>query len=243
MSKFPTYQLFGDHAFLITWEERIHPKTHQAVMQMQQFIELKFAQLIVETVPAYHSLAVYVKPSIDISRALEEIKCAASEANSIAPTASRKIIEIPVCYEAAFAPDIEHVAAQHKLTIEEVIAKHSETNYLVYFLGFLPGFPYLGGLDPDLVTARKATPRTIVPKGAVGIGGNQTGIYQQDSPGGWQIIGRTPVALFDSSKTPPVLFGSGDYVRFKAIDHEQFERIERAIRSNDFEPLIEGYDD
>lgn len=135
-----------------------------------------------------------------------------------------RIIEIPVCYEGEYAPDLERVAEETRLSPEEVIRLHTSSLYRVYLIGFLPGFPYLGRLDPRLVLSRKPQPESVR-AGGVGIAGLQSGIYPLESPGGWWIIGRTPVKLFDACAHPPVLLRAGDFVRFRAIPAARFREI------------------
>ena len=134
-------------------------------------------------------------------------------------------IEIPVCYGSDFGPDLDALAAHTKLDVREVIARHTGAEYRVAMLGFMPGFPYLLGLDPGLHTPRRSTPRTRVPAGSVAIGGAQTGIYPRELPGGWQLIGRTPLQLFDAKRAPPALLRPGQYVRFRAIEAGEFAAL------------------
>ena len=134
-----------------------------------------------------------------------------------------RIITIPVRYGGSFGPDLPEVAEYHGMTPSEVIALHSAVTYRVYMIGFSPGFPFLGGLDPRLHTPRKKSPREKVPAGSVGLADQQTGIYSLDSPGGWQLIGRTPVKLFDLSREEPLLLGAGDRVLFQPITEKEFE--------------------
>ncbi|HEY8062899.1 MAG TPA: 5-oxoprolinase subunit PxpB [Gemmatimonadales bacterium] len=137
-------------------------------------------------------------------------------------------VEIPICYGGEFGPDLEHVASYTGLSEAGVIDLHSTAEYRVHLLGFLPGFPYLGGMDPRLATPRRGTPRTTVPAGSVGIGGAQTGVYPLESPGGWQLIGRSPVILFDPLRSPPTLLAAGDLVRFRAIDRREYDLLFRS---------------
>lgn len=138
-----------------------------------------------------------------------------------------KVIDIPVCYGNEYGPDLEHVATYHDLAIEEVIAIHSSCEYLIYAIGFAPGFPYMGGMSTQIATPRKATPRLVIPAGSVGIAGTQTGIYPLATPGGWQLIGRTPLTLFRPNQHPPVLLESGMSIRFRAIDEEEYHYIQQ----------------
>jgi len=140
--------------------------------------------------------------------------------------AKPRTVEIPVCYGDEFGPDLALVAKQAKLPPEEVVKRHAKPEYLVYLVGFAPGFPYLGGLPKELETPRHAKPRMVVPPGSVGIGGAQTGIYPLATPGGWNLIGRTPVKIFRPADNPPVLLRAGDRVKFKVITPAEFDRLE-----------------
>jgi inhibitor of KinA len=142
-----------------------------------------------------------------------------------AEPATGDIVTIPVCYGGSFGPDLAEVAGLHQLSIAEVIQLHSAVVYKVYMIGFMPGFAYLGGMDERLSTPRKVTPRKSVPAGAVGVAGGQTGVYPLESPGGWQIIGQTPVRLFDLNRREPSLLKPGDTVIFKAIDSKEFNQL------------------
>jgi inhibitor of KinA len=147
------------------------------------------------------------------------------ESGTGAKHAALRTVEIPVCYDGEFGPDLSDVATHHKITIEEVIRLHNSATYLVYFLGFSPGFAYMGGLPEKLRTPRLATPRTRVVAGSVGIAGEQTGVYPIDSPGGWRLIGRTPEQMFNASADQPTRLQPGDTVRFQAISHSTFEQL------------------
>ena len=140
------------------------------------------------------------------------------QASTIEITSQRRL-RIPVCYEAEFGEDIETLAKAKKISTQEIIELHTVQEYLVYFMGFLPGFPYLWGLDTQLHTPRKAVPSRRLPAGSVAIGGEQTGIYPQDSPGGWHVIGHCPIALFDVKDGTGSLFQSGDLIRFLSLIH------------------------
>ena len=144
--------------------------------------------------------------------------------DSVQVPESRRI-EIPVCYDEELGPDLNDVARHSHLTVGEVVQRHSSTEYLVYFLGFSPGFPYMGNMPKELATPRMGTPRRLVPAGSVAIGGHQTGIYPVASPGGWRIIGRTPIKLFRPEEPEPTLLQMGDLVRFKAIDKNEFHQL------------------
>ncbi|MDQ1233878.1 inhibitor of KinA [Paenibacillus sp. SORGH_AS306] len=138
-----------------------------------------------------------------------------------------KVIDIPVCYGNEYGPDLEYVATYNHLSVEEVIAIHCSCEYLIYAIGFAPGFPYMGGMSTKIATPRKATPRLVIPAGSVGIAGTQTGIYPLATPGGWQLIGRTPLTLFRPNQHPPVLLASGMSIRFRAIDEEEYHYLQQ----------------
>jgi KipI family sensor histidine kinase inhibitor len=144
------------------------------------------------------------------------------------------VFHIPVCYGGTFGEDIEDVAAYAGLSIDEVIRRHSAAEYRIYMLGFLPGFAYLGGLDPSIAVPRLETPRIKIPAGAVGIGGSQTGIYPMDSPGGWRFIGRTPVRPYDAGRDPPILYRAGDHIRFVPIDEAAYHKIAGQVEAGTY---------
>ncbi|WP_439696762.1 5-oxoprolinase subunit PxpB [Mucilaginibacter sp. AW1-7] len=186
------------------------------------------------TVPAYSTLTVFYDPVIVIKSDLPGAGCFAKVSGYLddlkfqkktAKPAGGDTITIPVCYGGGFGPDLEEVADSHHIGIAEVIKLHSAATYKVYMIGFVPGFAYLGGMDERLATPRKATPRKLVPAGAVGIAGQQTGIYPLDTPGGWQIIGQTPLKMFDRDRGQPSLLKAGDMVVFKAIDIQEFNEL------------------
>lgn len=178
---------------------------------------------VTESMPAYASLLVRYDPFLtDYDALCRRLKALGSELSASAQQAGR-IVDIPVCYGGAYGEDLPFVAQHAGLLEQEVIALHSARPYRIYMLGFLPGFPYLGGLDERLFTPRLASPRTRIPAGSVGIGGQQTGIYPMESPGGWQLIGRTPLRLFVPGR--PLPYAAGDLIRFVPIGPEEFESI------------------
>jgi KipI family sensor histidine kinase inhibitor len=191
---------------------------------------------VVDAVPAYRTLVVIcAADAIDPCLIEAEVNSAlASMGRSAARSSSER--EIPVCYQADFAPDLPELASIHALSVPEVIALHSGAKYTVEFLGFSPGFPYLSGLPERLATPRLERPRTRVPAGSVGIGGSQTGVYPQATPGGWRLIGRTPVRLFDPERTPPALLAPGDRVRFVPVSRAEFDRLASAVGAGEAPP-------
>ncbi|WP_211442470.1 5-oxoprolinase subunit PxpB [Collimonas humicola] len=170
-----------------------------------------------DVVPGMNNLTILFDPLASDGRQLAEKLQAAWDADSISQKAGRKI-DIPVAYGGDNGPDLEQVARHTGLSPAEIVKRHTAAEYIVYFIGFQPGFPYLGGLDPKLATPRRSEPRLLVPAGSVGIGGSQTGIYPAASPGGWQLIGRSELQLFDPGANPPTLLQPGDRVRFVASE-------------------------
>lgn len=180
-----------------------------------------------DLVPTYTSLGIFFDADIinsDDVRAWLHAQCLADSDTSTA-TLSR-LVKIPVCYGGAFGEDLDAAAAEVGIAPAELISRHSAAIYMVAMIGFAPGFPYLLGLDPTLTLPRLATPRTHVPAGSVAIGGAQAGIYPHTSPGGWRLLGRTPLRLFDANRASPSLLAPGDRVRFEAIDIDRFAQLE-----------------
>ena len=207
----------GDRAFLIEVEGGIDAETLERVRTMMARIEESRPAGVTDVVPAYASVTVHYEPLLSdaatMRAALEAVVQSPGPARPVPQPHTR---EIPVLYGGVNGPDLEDVAARCGLSPEEAIAIHSGATYTVHMIGFVPGFPYLGGLDTRLATPRRPTPRTLVPAGSVGIGGAQTGVYPIASPGGWHLIGRTPVRLFDASRDSPAWLRLGDRVRFIA---------------------------
>ncbi len=228
MKEFPTFQPFGEHAFLINWEAKIKDEIHQKVLKMETFLNENFKKEIVETVPTYHSLAVFLKLGSDINSVINNVEKKYSEAGEI-HVKNSVIVKVPVCYDEEFAPDLKYLATFHNISEQKVIKLHTRALYKIYFLGFLPGFPYLGGLPKMLHTPRRKTPRQEIQKGSVAIGGGQAGIYTIPSPGGWHIIGKSPLQFFNVEKKVPVLLKPGDYIRFHQIDKRQMEQMEADV--------------
>ncbi|NUO80921.1 5-oxoprolinase subunit PxpB [candidate division KSB1 bacterium] len=215
----------SDHSLLISFGNEISPAHHRQVYALTQRLLTHPASFICNLHPAYCSLLIAFDPLLSSLQEVEAYirKVSDELAEAVLPAPRR--VEIPVCYEEEFGIDLQDVAAHHHLTREEVIRLHASGEYRVYFLGFTPGFAYLGGLSPRLYTPRLLAPRTQVPAGSVAIGGQQTGIYPMSTPGGWRIIGRTPLKLFASEKESPALLALGDEVRFAPISPREFEEL------------------
>lgn len=225
----------GDAAIVVQLGEGISPTVHTKVKNVMQAIEENPFIGFVEALPAYNNVTIYYDP-VTVFFAYPEMKeqTAFEKASAFIhniveqlddmETVASTIIDIPVVYGGEFGPDLEEVAAHTHLSEEEVIHIHSSNEYLVYMIGFAPGFPFLGGMDERIATPRKESPRLAIPAGSVGIAGKQTGVYPLVTPGGWQIIGRTPTKLFLPDRNPPSLLNSGDTIRFVPISEEQFHQ-------------------
>lgn len=219
-----TIKPVGDRAVLTIFGEEICPQANAQIMALAQEIQRQRGEGIIEIVPSFAALLVGYDPLVTTCQKVSELIQRLAASLGKVKCSQGKIVEIPVCYGGSYGEDLPFVAEHAGLTEQEVIDIHSGRTYLIYMLGFLPGFPYLGGLDERLFTPRLATPRTKIPEGAVGIGGEQTGIYPMESPGGWQLIGRTPLKLFDPGMEKS-LYQPGDSIRFVPIGPDTFEKI------------------
>lgn len=225
----------GDHAVTIELGDKISEGINQKVISLFHYLTENKMEGIKDLVPAYNTLTLVYDtfllkkkaPAISVyeTMCLYLQKAAALINEEI--TAAPRLMQIPVCYDPLLAPDIVSLAETHQLTVEEVVKLHTEKSYRVYMIGFLPGFAYMGSVDKKLVTPRRMQPRTIVPAGSVGIAGEQTGIYPFDSPGGWQLIGQTPIRMFDAKNTIPCYLHPGDEVQFHAISIDEFKKAKK----------------
>ncbi|PID14398.1 kinase inhibitor [Sporosarcina sp. P34] len=225
----------GDSAIIIKLGEGIQPSVHQQVKNLSFLLDEYPFDGFIESVPAYNSLAVYYSPYLvyqsthgfqtdgtPLEKVIDYMNTLAIQMSDL-PVTEGRLVEIPVLYGGEFGPDLQIVADTHTMSIEEVIEIHTTPEYLVYMIGFAPGFPFLGGLDERIATPRKLTPRTSIHPGSVGIAGKQTGVYPLETPGGWQIIGRTPTDLFVPDMSPPSLLQSGDKIKFYPITQEEYD--------------------
>jgi inhibitor of KinA len=238
----------GDSALLVQFGTEMNVQTHLKVKALTDYLEANPFDGLIEYVPAFTSVTVFYDP-VRIRCLYEQrhpsfltekkrvspyrIVCSLMEDMTAGlgqiTQAKQRTVDIPVCYGGEFGPDLEELARHHGLSQKEVIAIHSEAEYLVYMIGFAPGFPYLGGMSEKIATPRRSSPRLSIPAGSIGIAGMQTGIYPISTPGGWQIIGRTPIKLFDSEQDPPTLLQSGDLVRFRPISPEEYDSCKENV--------------
>lgn len=218
----------GDAAVVVQFEEVIDPRVNARAIRLADLIRAERIEGVRDVVPTFRSVAVYFDPLRTRATSLMTWLQQAVAHVGDAPLQEGTVIQVPVCYGEDLGPDLQAVARFADLSPDEVVALHAGAIYRVFMLGFMPGFPYLGRLDPRLAVPRRATPRLRVPAGSVGIAGWQTGIYPAETPGGWQLIGRTPVRPFDLARSSPFLFQAGDRVQFVPIVRSEFERVSGA---------------
>jgi inhibitor of KinA len=226
----------GDRAVIIEWEQQIDGAIHHQVMQAFRQLQGLHKPYILDLIPAYASLTVvydavllYRQQHSYAGEKIRELIMATLDEATATITAQPRLLEIPVCYDPSLGPDIPAMAGHKNISPEQIIELHTEQIYTVYMVGFLPGFPYMGKVHDLLVTPRLKQPRLRVPAGSVGIAGAQTGIYPQESPGGWNIIGRTPLQLFDACADAPCYCVPGDQVKFMPVSLKDFREMTHSI--------------
>ncbi|WP_408009708.1 5-oxoprolinase subunit PxpB [Pseudalkalibacillus sp. A8] len=229
----------GDSAVIVHLDDKITEETNVLVRNISLLLEEEPLPGMIEFVPTFTSVTVFYNPLKilqDCKRNTKPntespYKLICNEIESVLKKIGKenkseaRTVDIPVCYGGELGPDIEWVAQHNNLTSEEVIKIHTEAEYLVYMIGFAPGFPYLGGMSETIAAPRKESPRLKIPAGSVGIAGSQTGIYPIETPGGWQLIGQTPFKLFDIDQDPPTLLQAGDKIHFHPISSAEFEKL------------------
>ena len=221
----------SDNAIVLQFEDEVSEAIHTKISAVAHYLEQHTFPGMIEFVPAYTTLTIYYDPWLlsnkgktnpydAIVAQLQQVLLEAKKQKK----GKARLIKVPVCYGGMYGPDLEEVARHNNLSPSEVIKLHSDTTYLVHMMGFAPGFPYLGGMDERIATPRRSDPRKAIPKGSVGIAGQQTGIYPIETPGGWQLIGRTPLELFNPDRTQPSLLKAGDKVMFVPISEDEFKK-------------------
>ncbi|MEM0096041.1 MAG: 5-oxoprolinase subunit PxpB [Candidatus Bathyarchaeia archaeon] len=226
------YKPFGDTALVVEFGNVIDLTVNRKVIALNEAILEANIIGVEETVPTYRSLLIRYNPEkIAYEHLVEQIKEIEKRLRGTPPPKKTRKFTIPVVYGSIYGPDLKDVAEYHGLTENQVVEIHSRKEYRVYMIGFVAGFPYLGEVPEEIATPRLPTPRLKVPAGSVGIAERQTGIYPCEAPGGWRIIGRTPIKLFDASWRPPALLKPGDIIRFMPISEEEFKRIEELVKS------------
>ena len=228
----------GDLALSVEVGDEISVEVNTRVRALDYLIEQKAVPGVRETVPSYRALLVYYDPAVIGYDALcSELRSLAEQATTTAMPPAREV-ELPCCYEDELGPDLEAAAARLGLPVEELVRLHAEGEYLVYFIGFTPGLPYMTGAPERLTIPRLDTPRVKVPPGSVAIGGSQCCVYSVESPGGFWLLGRTPLRLYDPAAAEPILLRPGDRVRFRRIDRREFDHIASRVEAGAFRPVI-----
>ncbi|HWQ29909.1 MAG TPA: 5-oxoprolinase subunit PxpB [Negativicutes bacterium] len=229
------FLISGDKGLVVEFGNEISEAVNRRVRNLYLAVQKCKPEGVLEMVPTYRSLMIQYNPMETDMDSLRIRLSEIEESLDGIELPNPKIIEIPTIYGGAFGEDLSFVAEHNGISEDEVIKIHSSVDYRIYMLGFSPGFPYLGGMNEKIETPRLKTPRTKIPAGSVGIAGKQTGIYPMESPGGWQLIGRTPLKLYDPSRSTPVLLQAGDYLRFVPVDKSEYDRIKELVESNKYE--------
>ncbi len=233
--EYPRILPTGDRALTVEFGNEIDEHINARLMGLINHLSDERIKGIEEFVPSFRAVLIHYNPAILTYSAMEKILKKALEVPIRENSHRKRIVKIPVCYDKQYGPDIEDVAKHAGISVEEVIKIHTATPYLVYMLGFQPGFPYLGGLDERIHTPRLETPRIKLEAGSVGIGGGQTGLYPMESPGGWRIIGVTPVRCYNPEKDKPIPYMAGDHIKFESITKEEFDELRRLDLSGGYE--------
>lgn len=229
----PRVRKYGARGILMQWDNLISPEINNQVACTAEFLRENHSDGILEIVPSYQSLLIFLKEHADLEEHIAILRYVNTPI--LQHSNDGQIWQVPVCYDQAFGYDLEPISATTNLSVEDIIRIHSQTEYRIYGMGFLPGFLYLGGLNEQIHFSRKSTISQLVPKGSVAIGGKQTGIYPQKSPGGWNIIGKTPIELFDIELDVPTLFHVGDSIRFVPVDLEEFTEIQSLVNEKKYQ--------
>ena len=220
----------GDRGLIVEFGQRVDPDIGRAARSFAGYLLAHPLEGVVDIVPAFTTVAIHYRPEVYAGQGppylqlCRQVEAILARGVAVEPVAAR-VVEVPVCYGGEFGPDLEEVARACQLTPEEAIQSHAASPHVVYMLGFAPGFPYLGGLDPRLAVPRRATPRTTIPVGSVAIARDQSAIYSFETPGGWNLIGRTPLRLFSPTAEPPCLLQPGDEVRFLPVSPDEYRAI------------------
>lgn len=233
---------FGDCGLRVQLGDSITKEINAKVRSLSWFLEKENIRGIMEWIPTYTAVSIYYDPYIITFEEIKKYVESMEEKLEKITLPPANVIKIPVLYGGEVGSDLEHVANYNQLSVEEVIRIHTSSDYLIYMMGFTPGFPYLGGMSEKIATPRLKEPRLKIPVGSVGIAGSQTGVYSMETPGGWQIIGKTPVRLYDPDRRKPILLQAGNYIRFVQVTESEYREIERQVGDNSYEVEILNYE-
>lgn len=228
----------GDSALVMEFGNEIAKDINAKIATVVENLKKKKVDGILDILPTYRSILINYDPMKISHSEIVGILTELSKLNSSNHSDDVRLIEIPTIYGGEYGPDIKNVAEHAGMSEKEVVKIHTGTDYLVYMMGFMPGFTYLGGLDERIATPRLKSPRLKIEAGSVGIAANQTGMYPLESPGGWQLIGRTPLKLYDDTKEPPVFIQAGDYIRYVSIDKKQYDKIKNEVENGTYKVSI-----
>lgn len=225
----------GDTGIQILFGTEIAEETNQQIRMLAEHLTKHPISGVIEWVPAYTTLSLYYRPDMITYKELrDKLESIYEKVQGGVGSFTSLIFEIPTYYGGETGPDLSFVAEHNGISEEEVISIHSSQDYLIYMMGFVPGFPYLGGMSKKIATPRREDPRPKINVGSVGIAGDQTGIYPLETPGGWQIIGQTPLKLYDPNSNRPILLSAGHYLRFVPISKSEYAEIESAIKLGEY---------
>lgn len=234
----PRFLPAGESCLFVEFADEIDCRANTAVTRLKKHFEKQQSIKIRECLPTYRSLAIYFDPLVVSPDRIIDVARKLLNESSADRERGHTVISVPVRYGGDYGPDIENVARNAGVSVEEVIARHTKSICHCYMIGFIPGFAYLGDMDESIATPRLSSPRAVIPGGSVGIAGKQTGIYPLDSPGGWQLIGRTPLKLFTPEAEPPTLIRAGYGVRFYQVTEAEYKKIAAEVAAGKYKPEL-----